>query len=201
MSPITHFLASWTIAESCTENRRERLWICLAGLAPDLDGLGIFVDIANDLLGRGVSQWYAVYHHFLFHGLFGAVVTVAIARLAGVARLKALLLVFLAFHLHLVCDLVGARGPERYDIWVIYYLGPFARNPTLWWPHQWPLNGWQNMLITVALLGWTLTLAVKRGASPISLLNRKWDEGVVAALRQWRDRFSGGLTKVRASLF
>ena len=35
MSPITHFLASWTIAESCGKDRRERLWICLAGLAPD----------------------------------------------------------------------------------------------------------------------------------------------------------------------
>ena len=119
MSPITHFLASWTVAESCTQDGRERLWICLAGLAPDLDGLGIVVDVANDMLGRGVSQWYAVYHHFLFHGLFGALVTVAIARAAGVRRARALLLVFLSFHLHLLCDLAGARGPASYDIWVI----------------------------------------------------------------------------------
>src|SRR5882724_1854117 len=71
MSPITHFLASWVAAESCTEDRRERLWICLAGLAPDLDGLGLAVDIGNEMLGLPPSQWYAVYHHFLFHGIFG----------------------------------------------------------------------------------------------------------------------------------
>ena len=93
MSPITHFLASWTLAESCTQDRRERLWICLAGLAPDLDGLGLAVDVANDALGRVASQWYAVYHHFLFHGLFGALVVMAIARMAGIHRLRALLLV------------------------------------------------------------------------------------------------------------
>jgi len=184
MSPITHFFASWTLAESCTQNRRERLWICLAGLAPDLDGLGLAVDVANDLLGRGVSQWYAVYHHFLFHGLFGALVTVAIARAAGVRRGKALLLVFLSFHLHLLCDLVGARGPARYDIWVIYYLGPFTRAWTFWWSHQWPLNGWPNMLITVALLAWTLARTIRSGVSPVSVFNQKWDATVVAAVRQ-----------------
>src|SRR5258706_7795611 len=101
MSPITHFLASWAIAESCTQDSRERRWICIAGLAPDIDGLGLAVDVANGLLGRGVSQWYAVYHHFLFHGLFGALVVVAMARLAGVRRWQGWLLVFLSFHLHL----------------------------------------------------------------------------------------------------
>jgi inner membrane protein len=185
MSPITHLLASWTISESCTVNRRERLWICLAGLAPDLDGLGIGVDIANDLLGRGFSQWYAVYHHFLFHGLFGALVTVALARSAGVRRMSALFLVFISFHLHLLCDLVGARGPERYDIWVIYYLGPFTRTWKLYWEQQWPLNGWPNFLITVALMAWTVSRAIRNGASPVSLFNSNWDATVVATFRRW----------------
>lgn len=184
MSPITHFFASWAIAESCTQDRRERLWICLAGVAPDIDGLGIAVDVANDLLGRGVSQWYAVYHHFLFHGLFGALVVVAMARLADVRRWQAWLLIFLSFHLHLFCDLVGARGPAKYDIWVIHYLGPFTRMWTLSWSHQWPLNGWPNMLITTGLLGWTVARAIQGGASPVSLFSPRWDEVIVTALRQ-----------------
>ena len=184
MSPITHFLASWTIAESCAKDRRERLWICLAGLAPDLDGLGIVADVANDLLGRGVSQWYAVYHHFLFHGLFGAMVMVAISRAVGVRRWKALLLVFASFHLHLLCDLVGARGPAAYDIWVIYYFGPFTRAVYFYWMHQWPLNGWPNFLITLVLLGWTLYRAVSRGISPVSLFSETLDRTVVTTLSQ-----------------
>ena len=189
MSPITHLLASWTIAEATTQDRGERLWICLAGIAPDIDGLGMAIDLWNELSGNQLTQWYPTYHHFLFHGLFGALVTVAMARAAGVRRLKALMLVFLSFHLHLFCDLVGARGPAAYDIWVIHYLGPFTREGTFWWSHQWPLNGWPNFLITVALLSWTLTRAIKNGASPVSLVSRGWDAIVVETLRQRLTRF------------
>jgi hypothetical protein len=183
MSPITHFLASWTIAEGSTQDRRERLWICLAGIAPDLDGLGVAVDLANDVLGRAPSQWFAVYHHFLFHGLFGALAMVAIAWVAGIKRWRAALLIFLAFHLHLLCDLVGARGPASYDIWVIHYLGPITRAWTFWWSHQWPLNGWQNMLLTAALIAWSVVRIVRGGASPLSLFNKSWDAAIVVALQ------------------
>jgi len=185
MNPITHVMASWTLAEACVENRRERLWICLAGLAPDLDGLGVIVDIANQLLGRERTYYFFTYHHFLFHGLFGALIVTAIARLAGVSRLKALALVFFSFHLHLFCDFVGARGPTRDDLWVIHYLGPFTYKGTYWWTHQWPLNGWQNMLISVLLLAWITFRAVHRGASPVSLFSKRTNEIVVATLRKW----------------
>jgi len=195
MSPITHFLASWVVAESCTEDRRERLWICLAGLAPDLDGLGLAVDFGNEMLGLPPSQWYAVYHHFLFHGIFGALVTVAVARVAGVQRLKALMLVFFSFHIHLLCDLVGARGPASYDIWVIHYLGPFTRLGTFWWSHQWPLNGWPNFLITAGLIAWALARAISRGASPISLFNLKLDQLVVGTLCQRWARLRGSTSQ------
>ncbi len=185
MSPITHFLAGWTIAEAATENRRERLWICLAGIAPDLDGFGLAVDLTNEILGRAATHWYFFWHHFLFHGLFGAVVTVGIAALAGVRRWRACLLVFLSFHLHLLCDFVGARGPTRDDLWVIHYFGPFTRSGTVWWTHQWPLNGWQNMLITVLLMGWILARAVKRGSSPVSIFSSRTDANVVSTFRAW----------------
>jgi len=188
MSPIKHFLASWAVAERCTANKRERLWICLAGIAPDVDGLGLAVDLTHEMLGRELTQLYQTYHHFLFHGIFGALVTVAIARAAGVRRLWALLLVFLSFHLHLICDFVGARGPARYDVWVIRYLGPFTYAGTFWWSHQWPLNGWQNFLITIALLAWTFARAIRNGASPVSLISQKWDSILVGTLRQWRQQ-------------
>jgi hypothetical protein len=184
MSPITHFLASWTLAESCTENRRERLWVCLAGLAPELDGLGVAVDLANQFLGREETHYFFIYHHFLLHGLFGALLVVVIARLAGVLRLRTLLLVFTSLHLHLLCDFVGARGPTRDDLWVIHYFGPFTRKGTIWWTHQWPLNGWQNMLIKILLLAWITARSIRRGSSPVSLFSSRLDQKVISTLRQ-----------------
>jgi hypothetical protein len=185
MNPITHFMASWTLAEACAQDRRERLWICLAGVAPDLDGLGVTIDIANQFLGRERTYYFFTYHHFLFHGLFGALVVTAIARLAGVARLKALASVFLSFHLHLLCDFVGARGPTRDDLWAIHYLGPFTYKGSWQWTNQWPLNGWQNMLISVLLLAWIIFRAVRTGASPVSLFSPRINDVVVATLRKW----------------
>jgi inner membrane protein len=184
MSPITHLLVSWVVAESCATDRRERFWICAAGLAPDLDGLGILMDLKNQLFTNYVSQYYAQYHHFLLHGLFGAVLLLAIARAFGVHRWAALLLIFASFHLHLFCDLIGARGPSTSDIWVIHYLGPFTRNTgTFYWTRQWPLNGWPNMLITVALMTWALWRAIGGGVSPVSLFSARWDAAVVQTLR------------------
>jgi hypothetical protein len=192
MSPITHFLAGWAIAEGCVEDRRARLWICLAGVVPDLDGLGIAVDITNGFLGRETHYFFA-YHHFLLHGLLGALLIVAIARLAGVVRSKALFVVFLAFHLHLLCDFVGARGPTRDDLWIIHYFGPITYKGSFWWAHQWPLNGWQNMLITVALIAWIIGRAVRNGVSPVSLFNERLERLVIATLRQRWLRISRSL--------
>ena len=52
MSPITHFLASWNLAQLCRLSPRDRLLVTVAGVAPDLDGLGI----VGDLLTRRASQ-------------------------------------------------------------------------------------------------------------------------------------------------
>jgi hypothetical protein len=41
------------------------------------------------------------------------------------------------------------------------------------------------MLITVALLAWTLYRAILRGSSPVSLFSQKADAVVVTTLRQW----------------
>jgi hypothetical protein len=47
MSPVTHFLVSWVVADLGVEERRSRWSICAAGVAPDLDGLGAVADIVN----------------------------------------------------------------------------------------------------------------------------------------------------------
>lgn len=183
MSPITHFTVSWSVAETVGRTRRERLCITLAGMLPDLDGAGLLVDLTNRVLGRPESFWSEALHHVLFHGLLGAAVTVVAAMLLGCRRIIALLAVMLTFHLHLLCDVLGSRGPAPDEIWPIRYLAPFSDAGSFAWPGQWPLNAWPNVVLTCVLICWIGMRAIKTGVSPFSLLSTRLDAKVVKALR------------------
>ena len=93
------------------------------------------------------------------------------------------LLVFVSFHLHLLCDLVGARGPDGYQ-WPIPYLKPFSNAAQLAWHGQWALNGWQNFVITGVLLLATFWFAWKNGASPLELVSTPANRAFILSLRQ-----------------
>src|SRR5436190_3581877 len=171
MSPITHFLASWALAERLVTDRRSRLYVTIAGVIPDLDGLGVVVDSVNRVIGRPESDWFSALHHFLLHGLFGALIAMGVFVMLGVRRWQVLWLICLSYHLQLLCDLVGSRGPSRAEIWPIHYFAPFTRAGTIVWTGQWALNAWPNIVLTAALILWALRRAVVAGASPLSLLS------------------------------
>src|SRR5215467_7920922 len=131
MSPVTHFFAGWLLASlsptgrPTTLTRREKALVVAAAVAPDLDGLGI----VPELLTRNSSHpllWFSQYHHSLHTLAFALVCTLAAYWIAGPgANLPAssivdpklsvprapthpwltALLVFVSFHLHLLCDL------------------------------------------------------------------------------------------------
>lgn len=104
-------------------------------------------------------------------------------------RWRVLLLVFASFHLHLLCDVLGSRGPNPVDIWPIHYLGPFSRNLTVTWADQWALNAWQNLVFTAALIAWMLYRGIRHGATVVSLVSDRVDKIVVQALRnRWSPR-------------
>lgn len=48
MNPITHLLASWSLAEASALDERDRAVVAWVGVAPDLDGFGALVDEAGD---------------------------------------------------------------------------------------------------------------------------------------------------------
>lgn len=183
MNPITHLLASWELANTLTSDPRDRRIVAWAGLAPDLDGLGLVVDVANKLLGRPESWWFGAYHHVLGHGLLGAVLAGAAAGALGRERRRAALGAFAAVHLHLVCDLVGSRGPAVDDIWPIHYLGPFSERLSLSWAGQWPVNGWPNIAFTLVLLAVVFARAARTGYSPVELFGRRAEGAFVGAVR------------------
>lgn len=182
MSPITHFFMGWAVANSVpTLTKRERAMVTWASVIPDVDGLGIIAEKLTQNSAHPLN-WWSEYHHVLGHNLgFAFVVTIAAAIFAE-RRFLTALLVAISFHLHLLGDLVGARGPDG-DQWPIPYLLPFSNQWQLTWSGQWALNAWPNFLITGVLITFALVLARARGFSPMELFSRRIDQLIVTALR------------------
>jgi hypothetical protein len=204
MSPVTHFFAGWLLAsvsptgKPTTLTRREKALVVAAAVAPDIDGIGII----PELLTRNTSHpllWFSQYHHTLHTLAFALVCTLAAYLIAGPLAgftfgrsiqgrrtpshpgLTAFL-VFISFHLHLLCDLIGARGPDG-DQWPIPYLKPFSNTLQLTWHGQWALNAWQNFVITGFLLLATFRIAWKYGSSPVELVSQKANCALLEATR------------------
>jgi hypothetical protein len=182
VSPVTHLLAGWIVANSANLNRRERAVVTIAGVIPDADGFGLVAEIATRNSAHPL-MWWSEYHHVLGHNIgFGLLVTAAGYAFATRRRLTASL-VFVSFHLHLLGDLVGARGPDG-EQWPIPYLSPFSVAWQWTWSGQWALNGWPNLVITAMALSATLHLAWKRGYSPLELVSSRADRTFVETLRR-----------------
>ena len=186
MSPVTHFLSGWVLANCARLDRKERELVTFACVVPDVDGLGII----PELLTRNSAHpllWFTLYHHSL-HTLAFALIVAALSYAFAAQKWKTATLVLLSFHLHLFEDLLGSRGPEGYQ-WPIPYLMPFSSRFQLSWQGQWGLNNWPNVAITIVLLSITMWLAWRRGRSPLEMISAKADAALVTTLRQ-RDRKS-----------
>jgi inner membrane protein len=181
MSPVTHFLLGWVTANASDLNRRDRAIVTIAGIIPDLDGLGIVVEIATRQSVKPLT-WWSDYHHVLGHNFGFCFLVVLLATFFAAQKWKAATFACLSFHLHLFCDLIGARGPDLHQ-WPIPYLLPFSNAWQWTWSGQWALSAWPNMLITVIALAITFRLAWKRGYSPLEMISSKADQAFIAALR------------------
>ena len=182
MNPITHLLLGWTVATTDRSlTRKERAAVTLAGVAPDLDGVGIVVE----LMTRGSTHellWWTQYHHTALHNLFFGLLVAAACTFSTGRGWRVALLPFISFHIHLLGDLLGARGPYN-DHWPIPYLMPFSDVWQWSWEGQWALNAWPNFLLTGLLLWFSLYLAWKRGYSPLEMVSRRADHLFVTTLR------------------
>lgn len=181
MSPVTHFLSGWVLANCARLDRKDRSLVTLACVIPDIDGLGI----VPELLTRNSPHpllWFTLYHHSL-HNLAFALVVAAVAFALATRRFATGMLALLSFHLHLFEDVLGSRGPDGYQ-WPIPYLQPFSSKLQIAWHGEWGLNAWPNVAITIVLLFITLGLAWQRGFSPIEMISAKADAAFVCGLRR-----------------
>lgn len=185
MYPETHLLASWVIGAKTTDNARDCRLVALAGILPDADGLGLIADGLGRALGWKQTFYYAHYHHYLLHGAFGAILITALLTLFARRKWRVALLSLAVFHLHLLCDFVGSRGPSPEDLWPIFYLGPFDKDPMWIWKGQWRLDAWPNRVLSIVLFLWALCLAVPRGYSFVGVFSRRLDQTFVQVLRKW----------------
>lgn len=184
MNPVTHLLVGWTVANTTTLTQRERALVTMAGVIPDGDGLGMVADFLTGDSPQPLELW-GKFHHVLAHNLgFGLGVGVAAFALST-RRWVTASLALLSFHLHLLGDVVGARGPDG-DQWPIPYLSPFSQRWQWAWDGQWALNAWPNFVITGALLLVAFYLAWRRAVSPLEMVSSRANQAFVKTLR---DRF------------
>ena len=181
----------WAVANCAPSlDRKERALVTWASVVPDVDGLGIIAERLTQNSAHPLN-WWSEYHHVLGHNVGFAIVVTAFAAVLAKQKIKVALLSFLSFHLHLLADLVGARGPDG-DQWPIPYLLPFSNRLQLTWSHQWALNAWPNIVITAVLIVMAVALARRRGFSPLEMFSAKVDAVVVGTLRA---RFPVNLAK------
>ncbi len=182
MSPVTHGLLSWTLANAPGIDRRGRCAITLAGIAPDADGFGYPFEALTGNSDHPI-EWFHRYHHHLTHNLLACAVIAVLAWTFGGRSWRVASLAFAAALLHLLCDLIGARGPDG-DQWPVPFLQPFSDHGWVW-SGQWGLASWQNAAITAAALALAMVLAAERGFSPLEMISLRADARVVAVIRRW----------------
>jgi inner membrane protein len=179
MSPVTHALVGWMVA-NYADRPRDRALIMLAGVVPDLDGLGIIPEVLTANSSHPLP-WFTEYHHILGHNIAFAALT-AMVCFVMTRSWKTTALATFAFHLHLLCDVLGARGPDGFS-WPIAYLLPFSDRWQWEWSGQWALNAWPNMVLTMVLLLVTFYLSVRRGFSPLEWFAPAANRAFVRTLR------------------
>ncbi len=181
MNTATHFLFGWAVANAVPVGKKDRFLIVAASVLPDIDGLVVVADFiaghtADDLV------WWSRWHHVLGHNIGFALAITVLCLILARRRALTSITALLAVHLHFLCDVVGARGPEGSQ-WPIPYLLPFSSSLQLTWSGQWALNAWPNFVITGSLLLLALYLAWYRGFSPVELVSARADSLVVGTLR------------------
>jgi hypothetical protein len=174
-------MAGWMLANLDDMERRDRTCIAVAGIVPDFDAFGAPFEALTRTWDNPI-RWYSDYHHIFGHNLlFGVLVAVTCFIIAR-KRWMVAGLAFLSFHIHLVCDLAGSKGPDGSQ-WPIPYLWPFTDSVQLTWAGQWESNAWQNFVVTGILLVATFYLAWRRGFSPVGILSERADARFVETLR------------------
>jgi membrane-bound metal-dependent hydrolase YbcI (DUF457 family) len=166
---VHHLLYGAALANASSRSRRERRWIMLASIAPDVDGVTIWSQ----------SLWEKIHHTFGHNVFFAAAFVATAAALARPGRRLRLAAAtaFAIVVLHLALDLaISGTWPMR-PLWPLstfdVNLANFVADPARldWWlrvPVQWTLMA---VAIALALHTWR-----RHHRSALELFSVKLDE-------------------------
>jgi hypothetical protein len=177
MNIITHALVGWCGGRVVSDRPRDALLLFCASVLPDIDAVGALADIYNG----GEAVWFSALHHKFGHNIFFCLALLPFVW--RIARNFPMVLWFLFFfHFHLLCDVVGAMGPDGYQ-WPVYYFYPFSDYGVVW-SGQWEINAWPNLVFSVFLLFLFFWQAAKTGFSPLGFFSARADKAFVNTLRR-----------------
>ncbi|EKD81877.1 MAG: Membrane-bound metal-dependent hydrolase [uncultured bacterium] len=152
--------------------------ITVASIIPDVDALGAIIDVMNG----GEAEYFTSYHHKFGHCFLFCLLLLPAVYWFSRKNLRLTAWFAGVFHLHLICDVIGARGPDGYQ-WPVYYLWPFS-DTGITWAGQWHINAWPNILLTCLLLFDFLRQAASVGFTPLRLVSRGADNVLVDTLQK-----------------
>jgi inner membrane protein len=164
---LTHVGLSWVLANLGGCSRKDRCLVVLAGVLPDLDGIGmVWGEHANLTMHRVVG-----------HNLLAGLLLTGILMLRADSRWLTGALAALSFHLHLLLDVVGTGGLP------VQYLWPFSHRGLTYRDH-WVLTSWQNVVVMLLTLAGVLTIAWRQGRTPIECLSPSADRRLLRGARR-----------------
>ena len=173
MFPITHGLIGWSVSQPL-KHRKDRIVVTIASLSPDFDGAGAIISI----------DYYSAYHHVFGHNLVFGLLLSAGAFFYCRQRFKAMLLVFISFHSHILGDLLGSG-----EGWGIPYFWPlYEKKFEFAPPFQWELDSPQNLLVTFLCIVYVIICAIRKDRTIVEVFSKKADKLVVGVFKEWFDR-------------
>lgn len=172
-----HLFLSYLLPWRMRLERRDRVLVTLAGLAPDVD--------APVLLALGRDA-FVEHHHDFTHHLAGAVVAAGAAFLLGRRKRAVAALAAAAWCGHLFLDMVGAgdRHPGEPFAYTLPLLRPFSARAFEPFPFAWPLASWQNGVVMAGAVVLMVRLALVEGRTVLEAFSPHADRAVVTALRR-----------------
>jgi inner membrane protein len=159
---LTHIGLSWIIANLTAGSRKDRVLIVLAGLLPDLDGVGILWS----------EPAYLAAHRAAGHSLLFAVLLAVLIWRTSDAAVRTTVLGLISFHVHLLLDVVGTGGLP------IRYLWPIS-NAEWTWSGRWTLASWPNVAVMALTTLGVLWVARRSGRSLFATFRMPWRRPVL----------------------
>ncbi len=182
MAPGAHLLMSWLCSVPIFKQCRERRLVALAGISPDIDGIGIFID----QLSSNKTNFYFEYHHYLCHNIFASfVISLLATAFAKSQRAAVFCMSLFVIHIHFLCDILGSKGPDGYQ-WPIFYLYPSNKTFELTWSGQWELNAWQNQSIIFVLFILCFLVLTKKRMTFLEVISPRLES---EAFEMWKKYF------------